>query len=123
MGMGVLVGCSLPAYAMTPLQITSNTSIDAAPHIHGDHLVWQSKVNNNWEIFHYNISTGITTQLTNNTTNDMYPQTDGDYVGIQHIAAAGYGPDTIVLVSDNGVIGLGLVEVALINNILRVIFS
>lgn len=80
MGMGVLVGCSLPAHAMTPVQITSNASVDAEPQIHGEQLVWQGKVNNNWEIFYHNISIGITTQLTNNTVDDMFPQTDGNYV-------------------------------------------
>lgn len=80
MSMAVLVGCSLPAHAMTPVQITSNASTDAEPQIHGKQLVWQGKVNNNWEIFYHDISTGMTTQLTNNTVDDMFPQTDGSYV-------------------------------------------
>lgn len=78
--MALLIGYSLPAYAITPVQITSNLTKDAEPYIYDGQLVWQEMVNNNWEIFHYNISTGKTTQLTSNTVDDMFPRTDGDYV-------------------------------------------
>ncbi|MDH3974302.1 MAG: thrombospondin type 3 repeat-containing protein [Deltaproteobacteria bacterium] len=71
---------ALPAQALTPVQVTSNNTADEAPQIYGDHIVWQGFVNNNREIFHYNISTGITTQITNNSTDDISPQTDGNYI-------------------------------------------
>ncbi len=51
-------------------------------HIEGDHIVWESDIgiDRDKEIYVYQISTGIKSQLTNNTSSDSWPDVDGDYV-------------------------------------------
>ncbi len=61
-------------------QVTSNSYKDSLPRIKGDYLVWQGYVGSDWEIFLYNIATGVTTQITDNDYADVSPQTDGDYI-------------------------------------------
>lgn len=78
--LATLLGFGLPAFAILPIQVTSNETEDALPKIHGNHVVWQSYLDGDWEIFHYNIKTQITTVITDNTVNDIYPVTDGNYV-------------------------------------------
>ena len=78
--LAAFIGIALPAQAITPVQLTSNSTADSQPRIKGDHVVWQGEVNGNLEIFHYNLASGTTTQVTNNSSDDVSPQTDGNYI-------------------------------------------
>ena len=62
------------------LQVSQNTYEDAFPFLNGNHLVWQGKVDGDWEIFLYDTQVQQTVQITDNDYNDISPQTDGDYV-------------------------------------------
>ncbi len=75
-----LFGAALPAHALSPVQLTNNSSADLNPEISNGQIVWQGRVGNNWEIFHHNLNSGTTTQITNNTVNDLKPQTDGSTI-------------------------------------------
>jgi len=75
-----LLASALPVHAFTPVQLTYNSTEDSYPQIQDDHVVWQGKVNDSWEIFHHDLATDITTQITSNTVDDISPQTDGRYV-------------------------------------------
>lgn len=61
-------------------RVTSNSYQDCFPLISGNYVVWQAYIDTDWEIFLYDIATGITTQLTNNNYDDLSPQTDSHYV-------------------------------------------
>ena len=85
----VLIGGSLAVAASTTTQVTNNTYEDTFPQISGDYLVWQGHGNlpdsvfgaADWDIFLYNIVTGVTTQITDNDNdNDLNPRTDGRYI-------------------------------------------
>ncbi len=75
-----LFGAALPAYALSPVQLTNNSSADLNPEISNGQIVWQGRVGNNWEIFHHNLASGTTTQITSNMVNDLHPQTDGNTI-------------------------------------------
>ena len=49
-------------------------------HIHGDHLAWSEVIDGDKEVFLHQINTGITTQLTDNSVNDLVYQINGEYV-------------------------------------------
>ena len=61
-------------------QITENAYEDTLPSIKNASLVWQGKFNGNWEIFFYNTETQVYRQVTNNDSDDMWPETDGDWI-------------------------------------------
>jgi beta propeller repeat protein len=61
-------------------QVTNNSHEDNFPSIEGNYVVWQAHIDGDWEIFLYDIATGITTQITNNDYDDILPKTDGNYV-------------------------------------------
>jgi len=62
-------------------QITENSYEDIFPSIRGNNLVWQGRVDGDWEIFAYDIAAaGTPIQITHNTYDDISPQTDGSYV-------------------------------------------
>ena len=69
---------------LTP--ITTNDHADSFPQVHGDRVVWQGYVYDNWEIFLYHIPTGLSEQLTDNHYDDTRPQIHGNFVVWQ-----GYG--------------------------------
>ena len=76
-----ILGLNVLAQAEADItQITTNSYEDSFPQIKGNYVVWQGRVAGDWEIFVYNIDTGITTQITDNDYGDISPQTDGDYV-------------------------------------------
>jgi len=76
-----ILGLNVSARAETTIiQVTSNSCEDSMPRITGNYVVWQGYVNNNWEIFLYNIDTKATFRITNNSYNDVSPRTDGNYV-------------------------------------------
>ena len=76
-----LIGLVPVAEADTTIsQVTNNSYEDSFPRIKGDHVVWQARLDGDWEIFLYNIATGQTSQITNNEYDDLSPQTDGHYV-------------------------------------------
>ena len=62
------------------LQVTQNTYEDAFPSLKGNLLVWQGKIDGDWEIFVYDTVTQQTSRLTDNDYNDIAPQTDGNYI-------------------------------------------
>jgi len=61
-------------------QITDNSYRDSSPHIKGNYLTWQGRVDGDWEVFLYDIATGETIQITNNSYGDISPKTDGSCV-------------------------------------------
>lgn len=62
-------------------QITSNAYEDTLPRIRGDYVVWQGYVDGDWDIFLYNIATGVTTRINDdNDYDDIMVQTDGTHV-------------------------------------------
>lgn len=78
--LAAFMGIALSAQAITPVQLTSNSTADSQPRIKGDHVVWQGKANGNFEIFYYNLASGTKTQVTSNSSDDVSPQTDGNYI-------------------------------------------
>ena len=63
------------------LQITENIYEDTFPQTKGGYVVWQTRIDGQWEIFLYNINDAAgAVQLTDNTYGDINPQTDGQYV-------------------------------------------
>ena len=76
-----VLGLNVSAQADTTItQVTSNSCEDSFPQIKGNYVVWQGYVDNDWEIFLYDIDTGLDSQITNNDYNDISPRTDGEYV-------------------------------------------
>jgi beta propeller repeat protein len=65
----------------TITQITNNTYEDNLPQVKGGYVVWQGKVDGDWEIFLCNVNTPeAPIRITDNDCDDMFPQTDGNYV-------------------------------------------
>lgn len=48
--------------------------------VHADHLAWSEEIDGDKEVFLHQISTGTTTQITDNTTDDLVYQVNDDYV-------------------------------------------
>ena len=67
--LGLIILLSTGSYAQA-IQITNNSLIDARPMIDNGVAVWREHDGNDWEVFIYDSSTGITTQLTNNSFDD-----------------------------------------------------
>ncbi len=78
---GILVFGGLLHADSTVMQVTNNSYDDSLPQIKGDYVVWQGKVNGDWEIFVCNIYTPeAPIQITDNDYDDISAQTDGNYV-------------------------------------------
>jgi LPXTG-site transpeptidase (sortase) family protein len=77
----IFISIHVAADTFTETQITFNTNnhYTPKPRISGDYLVWQG-YDGDPEIFLYQISTKTTTQITNNTVNDLSPEIYGDYI-------------------------------------------
>jgi beta propeller repeat protein len=74
----------------TVTQITNNAYEDSLPQVKGDYVVWQGKVDGDWEIFLCNVNTPETpVRITNNDCDDVSPQTDGNYVVWQGFSYSG----------------------------------
>ena len=72
-------------------KITENTYEDIHPQTAGGYVVWQARVDGDWEIFLYNAYDNIGPfQITDNTYDDISPNTDGRYV-TWTAASAPYG--------------------------------
>lgn len=54
-------------------QITNNAYDDIMPQIDGNYVVWSGFDGEDWEVFLYNLVTGITVQVTNNSQDDGPP--------------------------------------------------
>ena len=78
--LAALCAMTLPAHALSPVQLTNDSNVDLYPQIKSGQVVWQSQIGNNWEIYHHNLAMGTTTQVTNNSVNDINPQTDGNTI-------------------------------------------
>ncbi len=62
-------------------QITLNmTQLQYYPKIYGDKIVWQDNRNGEWDIYMYNISSGIETRITLHTAPQEYPDIYGDKI-------------------------------------------
>jgi len=70
----------LSGLAQAEEAVTNNLYEDSFPYIRGNHLVWQGRVDGDWEVFLYSITTKETTRLTTNNYDDVSPRTDGNYV-------------------------------------------
>lgn len=75
-----LFAATLPAHALSLVQLTNDSNADLNPEISNGQIVWQAKVGNNWEIFHHNLTNGTTSQITSNMVNDLNPKTDGNTI-------------------------------------------
>jgi beta propeller repeat protein len=69
------------------IDIGTTTNIEDAsmeypqePFIDGDNIVWSSDLDDDVEIYLYQISTGTKTQITNNSTVEYYPYIQGDSI-------------------------------------------
>ena len=75
---------SLSGIAQTTPQvtkITENTYEDIYAQTAGGYVVWQARVDGDWEIFPYNTNDNNGPfQITDNTYDDISPNTDGRYV-------------------------------------------
>ncbi len=58
-------------------RITTNTATQEAPDIYANRIVWQDNRNGNWDIYMYNLDTGMETQITNSTANQQNPAVYG----------------------------------------------
>jgi hypothetical protein len=62
-------------------QITENTYADIFPQTAGGYVVWQARIDGDWEIFLYNANDNTGPfQITDNAYDDIKPNTDGKYV-------------------------------------------
>ena len=78
---GILVFSGLLHAGPTVNQVTDNSYDDSLPQIKGDYVVWQGKVDGDWDIFVCSIHTPeAPIQITDNDFDDISPQTDGNYV-------------------------------------------
>ena len=65
----------------TVFQVTDNSYEDSLPQIKSDYVVWQGKVDGDWEVFFCSIHTPeAPVQITEDDYDDTSPQTDGDDV-------------------------------------------
>jgi hypothetical protein len=93
----------------TIFQVTDNFYEDSLPQIKGDYVVWQGKVDGDWEVFVCSINTPeAPIQITDNGYDDIFPKTDGNYVvWLGHTRAGGeiflynIGSGTTTQVTDN----------------------
>jgi len=65
-------------WMIAPISIPQNKSINAR--VSGQYVVWQADDGNDWEIFCHNTATNTTVAVTDNTSDDRYPQTNGRYI-------------------------------------------
>ena len=78
-------------------QITENTYEDIYPQTAGGYVVWQARIDGDWEIFLYNANDNTGPfQITDNTYGDISPRTDGKYV----TWAAGSAPNGEIFIYD-----------------------
>jgi hypothetical protein len=78
---GILLFGGLVHAGSTVVQVTDNFYEDSLPQIGGDYVVWQGKVNGDWEVFACNIYTPeAPIRISDNNYDDISPQTDGNYV-------------------------------------------
>jgi len=93
--LALLLGLSGIVSAQTTPQvtkITENTYEDSYPQTAGGYVVWQGRIDGDWEIFLYNANdkTMPAIQITSNDYDDTSPKTDGKYV-IWTAGSAPYG--------------------------------
>ncbi len=64
------------AVTKSTVEVANNVSFyyDERPSMDGDFLVYMGWDGNDWEIYVYQISSGVKTQLTNNNLDDRYPR-------------------------------------------------
>jgi len=62
-------------------RITENTYEDSFPQTAGGYVVWQARIDGDWEIFLFNTNDDIGPfQITDNDYDDILPKTDGSYI-------------------------------------------
>jgi beta propeller repeat protein len=62
------------------IRITTDTSAQQSPAISGNHIVWSDYRNGNYDIYMYDISTGIETQITSDTAGQYQPAISGSRI-------------------------------------------
>lgn len=67
-------------YNYVGARITDDPASQEKPSISGDYIVWQDDRHGNWDIYLYERSTGIETQLTTDSGNQWMPIVRGNYV-------------------------------------------
>jgi beta propeller repeat protein len=66
--------------AQRNIPITANSGSNSDPKIYNDTIVYQSNRNGNWDIYMYNITSKVETQITNNTADQLAPQVYGNII-------------------------------------------
>ena len=61
-------------------QITTNTASQAGSAIYGDKIVWSDQRNVNWDIYMYDLTSGLETRITTNTYEQNDPAIYGDKI-------------------------------------------
>ena len=62
------------------IPVTTSQGNNENPKIYNDTIVYQSDRNHNWDIYMYNITSGATAQITNNSYAQMSPNIDGNNI-------------------------------------------
>ncbi len=85
----VALVCLPSALGFTEVRITDNPNIQIEPAIDGTRIVWQDNRNktldfvnpkNHWDIYAYDLTTGIERRITNNDKDQINPAIDGDWI-------------------------------------------
>ena len=62
------------------IQVTTSSASQVYPQIYVDVIVWQDDRNGNWDIYMYDVSTGVEQQITSDPTDQISPAIYGDTV-------------------------------------------
>jgi beta propeller repeat protein len=61
-----------------PYQVTNDSAHQENGYIYGDRIVWQDDRNGNWDIYMFDLATGIETQITNDPDYQVEPKLYGE---------------------------------------------
>lgn len=64
-------------YNGSRITITNTRYTNSVPAATGEYIVWNGQINGNWQVFLYNLATGVTTQLTY-TGNNLNPKVNSN---------------------------------------------
>lgn len=65
---------------VSEVRLTTHSANQSSPRIYGDRIVWQDNSLVQWDIYMYNLKTGVTTRITTSTANDQSPDVYGSKI-------------------------------------------